>query len=95
MWNKFKNSFFDQVIQPIYDFWHWLFIRLGFTKPALIKKDWPYADVREKNKLTYRWTRVELESRMSRKFREFDEVQALKGQLGCFRMYKLWDKFFA
>ncbi len=73
MWNKFKNSFFDQVIQPIYNFWDWLFIKLGFKQPALIKREWPYADIKEKNKLTYQWTGVELESRMSRKFRELDD----------------------
>ena len=27
--------------------------------------------------------------------KEFNEIQALKGQLGRFRMYKLWEKFFA
>ena len=27
--------------------------------------------------------------------KEFNEIQALKGKLGRFRMYKLWEKFFA
>jgi len=27
--------------------------------------------------------------------KEFNEIQALKGELGRFRMYKLWEKFFA
>jgi len=72
MWTRLKNAFFEQVVVPVYNFWGWLFTKLGLIKT--IEKDpeksWPYGH-KVHGKLYYLKNREQLglESRLSRRFR--------------------------
>ena len=32
MWTKLKNTFFEQVVIPVYNFWAWLLDKIGLVK---------------------------------------------------------------
>ena len=72
MWTKLKNTFFEQIIIPVYNFWAWLLDKIGLVKK--IEEDptkkWPYGyKVEGKIYYTKNSERLGIESRMSRRFR--------------------------